>query len=244
MSKNKSGQTQHSSVLTSSQSVNTTTLNAPGIKTMDQFCLKSAQTVNQMKRSMNVDTINLNQYETLLTEKIAMLSRFLGFRLEDDLRGVANDVFDENELSYDVQSRLNQREYMSKLNNNNCLFLPSKEAIKLSITSMYKYNVRKLKRELLLKQLKYEELQNFLIYYRNKDIENEIGELKIKIKNFESQLYNLKDHKEERLERVKSQNILSKPKNVEDEVNSLIKEMEIKNDEVKHIRTHINEQIS
>lgn len=50
--------------------------------------------------------------------------------------------------------------------------------------------------------------------------------------------------KEEKLERVKSQKILSKPKNIKDEVNHLINEMESKNDEIKQIRTHINEQIS
>jgi len=54
----------------------------------------------------------------------------------------------------------------------------------------------------------------------------------------------MKDNKEERLERIKSQKVLSNnPKNVNGEVNNLIKEMEHKNDEIKQIRTHINEQI-
>jgi N-methylhydantoinase A/oxoprolinase/acetone carboxylase beta subunit len=68
--------------------------------------------------------------------------------------------------------------------------------------------------------------------------------LKLKIKNFESNLYEMKDNKEERLERIKSQKVLSNnPKNVNGEVNNLIKEMEHKNDEIKQIRIHINEQI-
>lgn len=54
----------------------------------------------------------------------------------------------------------------------------------------------------------------------------------------------MKDNKEERLERIKSQKVLSNnPKNVNGEVNNLIKEMEHKNDEIKQIRNHINEQI-
>ena len=48
-----------------------------------------------------------------------MLSRFLGFRLHDDLREIANDVFDESELSLDVQRRLNQKEQIYILNNTN-----------------------------------------------------------------------------------------------------------------------------
>lgn len=67
---------------------------------------------------MNNDAINLTQYETLLTDKINMLSRFLGFSLHDDLKTVGNDVFDEQELDLDVQRRLNQREQLSKVNNN------------------------------------------------------------------------------------------------------------------------------
>lgn len=116
MSKSKSVHTLQSSMLNSSS--NTTALNAPGITTVDKFCLKSAQTVNEMKKSMNNDAINLTQYETLLTDKINMLSRFLGFSLHDDLKTVGNDVFDEQELDLDVQRRLNQREQLSKVNNN------------------------------------------------------------------------------------------------------------------------------
>jgi len=105
----------HSSVST----VNTTSLNAPGLSGVNKFCLKSAKTVNDMKKNMNADAINLTSYEHLLMDKISMLSRFLGFRLHDDLREIANDVFDESELSLDVQRRLNQKEQIYILNNTN-----------------------------------------------------------------------------------------------------------------------------
>jgi hypothetical protein len=72
-----------------------------------------------MKKKMNADAINLTSYEHLLIDKISMLSRFLGFRLHDDLREIANDVFDESELSLDVQRRLNQKEQIYIMNNTN-----------------------------------------------------------------------------------------------------------------------------
>lgn len=63
-----------------------------------------------------------------------------------------------------MQLRLAQKEMYGKYNNKNYMSLPSVSAIKLSVMAIQKYNVRKLKRELLIKQLKYEELFNFLIY--------------------------------------------------------------------------------
>jgi len=38
-----------------------------------------------MKKNMNIDAINVDNYETVLKDKIGMLWEFLGFELEDDL---------------------------------------------------------------------------------------------------------------------------------------------------------------
>lgn len=64
-----------------------------------------------------------------------------------------------------------------------------------------------------------------------------------KIGIFEDTLYEIKENKFDRLNKIKGNDILKNTKNINEEVKSLNKEMELKNEQIKIKRNTINDQI-
>jgi hypothetical protein len=101
------------------------------------------------------------------------------------------------------------------------IFLPSDEAIKLAIFTYYREILRKKKRCLFSVQLRFEELYNFLFFFRHKDLSVENSNYKSKLTDLKNEYESIKNKRIMRKAHLKEINVLSSNNASSNEINRL-----------------------
>eukprot|EP00341_Mesodinium_pulex_P010251 CAMPEP_0116897018 /NCGR_PEP_ID=MMETSP0467-20121206/6123_1 /TAXON_ID=283647 /ORGANISM="Mesodinium pulex, Strain SPMC105" /LENGTH=184 /DNA_ID=CAMNT_0004568491 /DNA_START=492 /DNA_END=1046 /DNA_ORIENTATION=- len=138
-----------------------------------------------------------------------------------------------------VQQKIEQYKSMG-MTKDQWFFIPSFESIKLKILTEYKIHARVKKRECVQSQLKFEELYNFLFFFRNKDINTETALLQDKCDSMTVKLEEVRIKRKERKKHLESINALTNSRNAQLELTRLDYKIKQEEESVKQFRSKLS----